>query len=37
MEPFDLLKELACELIAGCTDPDLLDFVCKLLAHESEN
>ena len=34
METLDLLKELALELVAACSDPDLLDFICKLLARE---
>lgn len=34
METLDILKDLAAGLIALCTDADLLDFVCKLLAHD---
>ena len=35
METLDILKELALELIAACSDVDLLDLVCKLLAQET--
>ena len=34
MEPVELLKELAQELINACSDVDLLDLICKLLARE---
>ena len=34
METLNILKDLAAELIAACSDVDLLDFVCKLLTHE---
>ena len=34
METLEILKDLALELIAACNDVDLLDFICKLLAHE---
>jgi len=34
METMDILKELALELIATCSDVDLLDLICKLLARE---
>lgn len=34
METLDILKELALELITACSDVDLLDFICKLLARE---
>lgn len=34
METLDILKDIALELVAACSDPDLLDFICKLLAHE---
>ena len=34
METLGILKDLAFELIAACSDVDLLDFICKLLAHE---
>lgn len=34
METLGILKDLAVELIAACSDVDLLDFICKLLTHE---
>ena len=34
MEAIELLKELALELVTACSDPDLLDLICKLLARE---
>ena len=34
METLDILKELAMDLITTCSDVDLLDFICKLLARE---
>lgn len=34
METVEILKELALELISACSDADLLDFICKLLARE---
>lgn len=34
METLEILKDLATELIAACSDADLLDFVCKLLTCE---
>ena len=34
MEALEILKDLAVELIAACSDVDLLDFVCKLLTSE---
>ena len=34
METMDILKKLALELITACSDADLLDFICKLLARE---
>lgn len=34
METLEILKDLAVELIAACSDVDLLDFVCKLLTRE---
>lgn len=34
METIEILKELALELIGACSDADLLDFICKLLARE---
>ena len=34
METLGILKDMAVELIAACSDVDLLEFICKLLAHE---
>lgn len=34
METLELLKELVQELVNVCSDADLLDFICKLLASE---
>ena len=36
METTDILKDLARELITACSDSDLLDFICKLLARSTE-
>lgn len=34
METLEIIKDLALELITACSDADLLDFICKLLARE---
>lgn len=34
METLEILKDLALELITSCSDADLLDLICKLLACE---
>jgi hypothetical protein len=34
METLDILKDLAMELITACSDVDLLDLICKILASD---
>lgn len=36
METIDLLKQFAAALIDDCSDADLLDLICKILAAESD-
>ncbi len=34
METLDILRDLALELVNACSDVDLLDLICKILASD---